>query len=121
GEPAGGGTGGRDPGGAPGEPLRAVVRVRVRPAGRADELEGRAGDPAGGGESEGVGRQPDGGGNAGAGCADVGGGDVPAAGPLGGGLRQPVATRVRQPVPTATHPPDGPLIKFLVGLFEDLI
>lgn len=42
---AAGGAGVRDPGAAPVEPLRAVVRVRVRPEDRADELEGRAGHP----------------------------------------------------------------------------
>src|SRR6185437_4858197 len=40
------------------ESSRTVVPVRVRAAYRTDELAGGAGDPSGGGESEGLGRQP---------------------------------------------------------------
>ena len=107
-QPAGGwwGSHGRcrryaTPGEASVESLRAVVRVRVRPAGRADELAGGAGDPAGGGEPEGVGREPNLGGSTRPRGVDVRAGNVPPPSPLDRRSRQPDVALVRQPAPTA--------------------
>src|SRR4029079_16320099 len=85
----------------------AVVRVRVRSADRADELEGRGGHPPGGREPEGVGRQPYASGREGAGRTDVRVGDVPASRAFGGRSRQPDAAVVRQPAPPASKAARG--------------
>src|SRR5687767_2098438 len=57
----------------------------------------RVGPPPGGGQSQGLGRQPKGGGGACAGCAPEHAGDAPAAGALGTGLPQPDPPRLGQP------------------------
>src|SRR5262249_58277449 len=90
-------------------------RVPGRPVGRADELGGGAGDPAGSGEPEGVGGHPHLGGGARPGGTDVGATDLPAGRPLRPGLRQPDPAGVPQPRPDAPCPPPTPLNKSAPG------
>jgi transposase len=81
-----------------------VVHVRVRPVGRADQLEGRAGDPPGRGEPQGVGREPH---PCWSRCAtgtDVRVRDVPPARPVGARLRQPHPPLIREPGAATTRP-----------------
>src|SRR5262249_47254234 len=111
------GVGGRPRGGARdvavGAPLwghlEQWVAVVVDPPGGAAHREGGRAVPPAGGEPQGGGREPDGRGREGTGRVDVRAGDVPASGAFGGGLRQPVVTRVRQPTPITPHSAGGGL------------
>src|SRR6266700_4394725 len=89
-----------------------MVPVPDRPGDRTDQLEGGAGAAAGGGQPEGVGRQPDGGRGARPGRADVGAGDRPPPGAGSGGLPQRRRAGVRQPAPPQTYTATGAVNKY---------
>src|SRR5438034_4232368 len=90
-----------------------MVPVPDRPGDRADQLEGGAGAAAGGGQPEGVGRQPDGGRGVGTGRVDVGVGDRPPAGASDGGLPQRRHAGVRQPTHAQTYTATGAVNKYI--------
>src|SRR5262249_30752318 len=105
-----GGAGLRDVVGALVEPPGGVVHLPEPTRGGADQLGGRKSDPAGGGEPEGVGREPHLGGGAGAGSVDVRAGDVSAGQALRSGVRQPDPARLRQSSTSTSDPPYPPII-----------
>src|SRR5262249_54021730 len=78
------------------------------PRGRADELAGGASDPAGGGEPQGLGRQPHLGGGTCPGSVDVRPGDVQAGRAFCPGVRQPDPARLRQSPAAAPYPARSP-------------
>src|SRR5262249_56466233 len=88
------------------------VNVVGGPRGRADELAGGASDPAGGGEPQGLGRQPHLGGGTCPGSVDVRPGDVQAGRAFCPGVRQPDPARLRQSPAAAPYPARSPLIKY---------
>jgi hypothetical protein len=101
----------RDVVGASVEALGRVVHLPEPSRGRADQLGGRASDPAGGGEPEGMGWEPHLGRCSRPGSAHVRAGDVPASRAAGPGVRQPDPARLRQSPAPAPYPPHPALIK----------
>src|SRR5581483_4540163 len=100
------------------ESWRAMVRVPDQPGHRSDQLEGGAGPAPGGGEPEGLGRQPHPGGRARPRGPDVGAGDVPPAGACGAGSCQPHASLLRELVASPTGAATNALNKYVRPIID---